>query len=154
MGEISKYSYKNKIMTVAELLALPECELSFSQLQNNLSKGIPAARAMLKKPIKKVVYKGVLYTVFELSKKSECVVDRPCLNSRIYSGWSIKKAMVTPKRQRLKNNRLEEVKEAPQFFKKKKKPVGPSKAQMKKIMAVPMKPTSTYSYWFKERLKR
>jgi len=154
MAEASKYFYKNKMMTAKQLSSLPRCQVSLSHLINNLNKGIPAEQAILKKVIKKLPFNGGLYSVFELSKFPECVVERPCLNSRIYSGWEVEKAMTTPKNIRLshKNNSTPEPRRV--FQAPRKKPATISKKRALEIMAVPMKPTSTYSYWFKERMRK
>ena len=98
-----KYIYKGKPCTVKELIALPECELSYNALFTRLEKGWDVERAVTAKRGtrkdnvslgKTYQYNGACYTIRQLAALPECNVNAPTLYARLKSGQSVEEAMM------------------------------------------------------------
>lgn len=123
------YAYKGKAMSVAEILELPECEVSVTCLRYSLKKGMSVEEAMSSKKEKyqkKWEYKGKLYTVRELSELPECKVGVKTLSSRIYDGIEVSRAVTMAR----KNKPPVKVENVPKN----------QKEEFKKIMSRPVNP--------------
>lgn len=102
MAKVNCYVYKGKEYTLDELLKKAKMNKStFYTRINNLKMSVEdAIDTPLGIGVKRYDYKGKLYTIRELSKLSG-LADF-VIRSRISQGWSVEKAVDTPKRKKKK----------------------------------------------------
>ncbi len=103
-----KYMYKGKLCTIKELIALPECKLSYNGLFMRLKKGWDVERAVtarqneerdplqdnIPSKARKYELSGKYYSLSELLKLPECKVSEPTLQLNLRNGMTVKDAIV------------------------------------------------------------
>lgn len=103
MAKHKKYYYKGKMRPVRELSRLPECVVSSKVLGQRIARGYSIRKAMTTPPGKHmpklIEWKGEQVKLVDLVR-DEAVegVDYSIVKNRLQIGWSIEKALATPRK--------------------------------------------------------
>ncbi len=107
--EIQKYKYKGELLTLREIHEKYQPGISVDRIRSRLTIGWTIEKAV-ETPLqsrgkrnKKYKYKGELLTLKEIHEKYQPSISLQCFRERIYTGWTIKKALTIPKSEHRSN---------------------------------------------------
>lgn len=96
----NKFPYKGVMMTIKEIIKLPECNFPYSTMYFRIVKRMmtveDAMAVPAKKEVRRFLWKGKEMSLYQIARDKSAKVAHATIQTRVGRGWSLEEAVLTP----------------------------------------------------------